>query len=167
MQSRVAMQSALVPMTVRSKLANAWLVRLALLALVLAAGNVHAFIIAPIIKQPPAPVGRLNDTGALLCYDGSLLAACNIANSGSGAPYPHQDATIGRDAAAAVSVGLTKSGGGSAGFDFTRVCFNGSHEGSALCTGTLVANTTGAANTIPTCRYSEPSYSPRIDGYFV
>lgn len=140
-------QPALVPITGGSNLAQAWPARVALLTLMLAAGAAHSLLVPPIIKQ--LPVGRLNDTGALVCYDGSLLAACSSANAGTAALYPHQDATIGRDAAAS-SVGLTKSGGGVAGFDFARVCFNGSYEGSAACTGNLAANTGGTASATAT-----------------
>jgi hypothetical protein len=46
-----------------------------------------------------------------------------------------------------------KTGGGAAGFDFTRICWNGAAEGTTTgpntCTGTLVANTTGTASATP------------------
>ena len=76
------------------------------------------------------PTGLLNDTGQTTCYDGSAMVACSAANTGNAAAYPGQDARFGRDRAAPPKVG-----GGAAGFDFTRVCMN----------GTL--NCTGAANT--------------------
>ena len=90
------------------------------------------------------PTGRLNDTGQALCYDGATLVACTSANTGDGATYPRQDGRFGRDRA-----GMAKVGGGAAGFDFTRLCWNGDAEGSGTCTGTLVANTGAAASGTP------------------
>lgn len=88
-----------------------------------------------------APTGLLNDTGQGTCYDGANLGACDTANSGDSAAYPRQDGRFGRDAAAAAGQ-LAKTGAGAAGFDYTRMCFNGDPEGSGTCTGALVANTT-------------------------
>ena len=90
------------------------------------------------------PTGRLNDTGQTQCYDGSTLVACTAANTGDGATYPRQDGRFGRDRA-----GMPKVGGGAAGFDFTRLCWNGNAEGSGTCTGTLVANTGASASGTP------------------
>ena len=91
------------------------------------------------------PTGRLNDTGQALCYDVSAtMVACTSANTGDGAPYPRQDGRFGRDRA-----GMAKVGGGAAGFDFTRLCWNGDAEGSGTCTGTLVANTSASASGTP------------------
>ena len=90
------------------------------------------------------PTGRLNDTGQALCYDGATLVACTSANTGDGAPYPRQDGRFGRDRA-----GMAKVGGGAAGFDFTRLCWNGDAEGSGTCTGPLVANTGASASGTP------------------
>jgi hypothetical protein len=96
-----------------------------------------------------APTGLLNDTGQDTCYDGANLVACTTANSGDAAAYPRQDGRFGRDAKAAVGT-LSKVGGGAAGFDFTRICWNGDAEGGGTCTGTpLVANTTGTASGTP------------------
>ena len=91
------------------------------------------------------PTGRLNDTGQALCYDVSAtMVACTSANTGDGAPYPRQDGRFGRDRA-----GMAKVGGGAAGFDFTRLCWNGDAEGSGTCTGALVANTGASASGPP------------------
>ena len=91
------------------------------------------------------PTGRLNDTGQALCYDGSAtMVACTSANTGDGATYPRQDGRFGRDRA-----GMAKVGGGAAGFDFTRLCWNGNAEGSGTCTGALVANTSASASGTP------------------
>lgn len=89
------------------------------------------------------PTGLLNDTGQTQCYDGSNMVACSAANTGDNATYPRQDGRFGRDPAAAA--GMPKTGGGAAGFDFTRLCWNGAPEGSANCTGTLVANGSASA----------------------
>lgn len=90
------------------------------------------------------PTGRLNDTGQTQCYDGSTLVACTAANTGDGATYPRQDGRFGRDRA-----GMAKVGGGAAGFDFTKMCWNGDAEGSGTCTGALVANTGASASGTP------------------
>ena len=91
-----------------------------------------------------AQTGRLNDTGQTQCYDGSTLVACTAANTGDGATYPRQDGRFGRDRA-----GMAKVGGGAAGFDFTKMCWNGDAEGSGTCTGALVANTSASASGTP------------------
>ena len=90
------------------------------------------------------PTGRLNDTGQALCYDGSAtMVACTSANTGDGATHPRQDGRFGRDRAGMAKVG------GAAGFDFTKLCWNGDAEGSGTCTGTLVANTSASASGTP------------------
>lgn len=90
------------------------------------------------------PTGRLNDTGQALCYDGATMVACTSANTGDGATYPRQDGRFGRDRAS-----MAKVGGGAAGFDFTKMCWNGDAEGSGTCTGALVANTGASASGPP------------------
>lgn len=67
------------------------------------------------------PTGLLNDTGQTQCNNGTTYTACTPANSGRNAPLPGQDGRFGRDAGTP-----SKVGGGAAGFDFTRVCMNGS-----------------------------------------
>lgn len=75
--------------------------------------------------QSYAGPGTLNDTGITFCGDASTNTAdCVTVGSDTGA-YPRQDATQGRDAAAVAGT-LTKVGGGSAGFDFTKIANNGS-----------------------------------------
>ena len=87
------------------------------------------------------PTGLLNDTGQTQCDNGStVMVACTVDNTGDAATYKRQDGRFGRDRAAPPKVG-----GGVAGFDFTKVCFNGDLQGSGTCTGTLVANTSGTA----------------------
>jgi Protein of unknown function (DUF1566) len=66
------------------------------------------------------PTGLLNDTGQTLCNDGSAMVACTAANTGDASARPRQDGRFGRDPAAPAKVG-----GGSAGFDFTKVCMDG------------------------------------------
>lgn len=101
----------------------------------------YALLLAASAAYAAGPTGLLNDTGQTQCDNGSnAMAACTIGNTGDAATYKRQDGRFGRDPAAPAKVG-----GGVAGFDFTRVCFNGDLEGAGTCTGTLVANTTGAA----------------------
>lgn len=91
------------------------------------------------------PTGLLNDTGQAQCDNGSnVMAACSIGNTGDAATYKRQDGRFGRDPAAPAKVGS-----GVAGFDFTRICFNGDAQGAGTCTGSLVANTTAAATGTP------------------
>lgn len=72
----------------------------------------------------PVFAGPLNDTGATQCYNGSVLVACDAANTGDGATHPRQDGRFGRDAQATASQ-LSKTGGGAAGFDFTPLDASG------------------------------------------
>lgn len=96
--------------------------------------------------QAAGPTGLLNDTGQTQCDNGSnVMAACTIGNTGDAATYKRQDGRFGRDPAAPAKVG-----GGVAGFDFSKVCFNGDLQGAGTCTGSLVANTTAAATGTPT-----------------
>ena len=98
------------------------------------------------------PTGLLNDTGQAVCSDDSAIADCATVAM-DGGTHPRQDGRFGRDAKAAAGK-LTKTGGGAAGFDFTRVCWNGDTAGSGACSaGTsdadplpLVANITGTAS---------------------
>ena len=94
---------------------------------------VSAGLIAGLFLTHAAPAAGLNDSGQSLCYNGTnTLVACDTANTGDAAPYPGQDGRYGRDAAATAGA-LTKSGGGAAGFDFTRICNSGDAAGSGVC----------------------------------
>ncbi len=100
-----------------------------------------------------AQTGALNDTGQTSCYDASNAAVvCSDITASNTSERPHQDARYGRDAAFAAGQ-FTKTGGGAAGFDFTRICWNGADEGTTTgpnqCTGTLVANTTDTPSGTP------------------
>lgn len=93
------------------------------------------------------PTGLLNDTGQTKCYDASNAeAACATVAADTGS-NPRQDARFGRDA----KTGLTKTGGGEAGFDFSCVLWDGSVDNSASCATTLAAtaNTTATASGTP------------------
>ena len=81
------------------------------------------------------PSGLLNDTGQFQCDDGnSTLVACSHANTGNAAAYPRQDGRFGRDAAT-----RPKLGAGAAGFDFSKICTDGS-DCSAQTIGNVTAN---------------------------
>lgn len=102
---------------------------------------VSALLLCGAVTHAAGPTGLLNDTGQTLCDNGSnVMAACTTATTGDASAMPRQDGRFGRDVGAPA-----KLGGGVAGFDFTRVCFNGDAQGSGTCTGTLVANTSGTA----------------------
>lgn len=95
--------------------------------------------------QAAGPSGLLNDTGQTQCDNGSnVLGVCNATTTGDTSTLPRQDGRFGRDAASSVKVG-----GGAAGFDFSKVCFNGAVQGSGTCTGALVANTSATATGTP------------------
>jgi Protein of unknown function (DUF1566) len=66
------------------------------------------------------PTGLLNDTGQTLCSNGAAMVACTAAITGDTTTRPRQDGRFGRDPA-----GPAKVGAGSAGFDFTKVCMDG------------------------------------------
>lgn len=96
------------------------LVSMELLALALCAGATHA-----------DPTGLLNDTGQTQCANASnVVGACDSATTGDAGARPRQDGRFGRDVASPAKVG-----GGAAGFDFTKVC----QDGSLDCAGS--ANT--------------------------
>lgn len=65
-----------------------------------------------------ATTGALDDTGQQQCHDTVSVQPCEPAG------FPGQDARSGRDAAATDGI-LTKSGGGAAAFDFTKVSNSG------------------------------------------
>ena len=73
--------------------------------------------------QPPIMGGTLNDSGITFCGETSLAAGGNNDPCTGLEPWG-QDAHYGRDAQA-VEGWLTKIGGGSAGFDFTKIANNG------------------------------------------
>jgi hypothetical protein len=97
------------------------------------------------LQAHAAPTGLLNDTGQTSCYDASNNVADCATVAADGGANPRQDARFGYDAKNAAGT-LTKTGGGAASFDFSRMCWNGDIEGSGTCTGTLVANTTDTAS---------------------
>jgi hypothetical protein len=71
--------------------------------------------------QAAGPTGLLNDTGQTQCYNASGLAGvCDAATTGDAGVRPRQDGRFGRDVASP-----TKVGGGAAGFDFTKLCMDG------------------------------------------
>jgi hypothetical protein len=83
------------------------------------------FPLALLLAAVPVHAAGLNDTGQTLCDNGAnVMVACTPANSGDGAAMPRQDGRFGRDPAAAAGQ-LAKTGAGAAGFDFTKVCMNG------------------------------------------
>ncbi len=100
------------------------------LALAGALGHAHA----------AGPTGLLNDTGLTQCDNGSnVLATCATANTGDASAMPRQDARFGRDVATP-----TKTGGGAAGFDFSKICMDGSSCASAT-TGDTSANSASSS----------------------
>lgn len=81
-----------------------------------------------LLSIPVLAAGPLNDTGITHCGSqpsGNSAAPCTPNPAG-------QDSQYGRDAAAADLV-LTKVGGGSKGFDFTKVCNSGQRAGQGSC----------------------------------
>ncbi len=96
-----------------------------------------AFLCTAVLSFSPFSArAALNDTGQTLCYDSAALiaVACDDAHVGDAGPDPRQGARFGRDAAQ-VAGALTKAGGGGAGFDFSRVCNDGSDCSVQVTTG--------------------------------
>lgn len=80
-----------------------------------------------------AAIAELNDTGASKCWSDSAMATTGVeTDSGT---HPRQDCRYGRDAAATAGV-LPKVGGGSAGFDFSKIA----NDGSVLSESTVLGN---------------------------
>ncbi|HPG61409.1 MAG TPA: DUF1566 domain-containing protein [Casimicrobium sp.] len=80
-----------------------------------------------------ANAAPINDAGLTLCrnHTTGVDETCNLAIHGA------QDATVGRDrAAATVGSGLTKVGAGAAGFDFTKI----SNAGNAVAEATALGS---------------------------
>jgi hypothetical protein len=98
------------------------------------------------IAQTIGGEGLLNDTAQTLCANDAndAMTVCENAITGETSTNPRQDGRFGRDVAAPA-----KLGGGSAGFDFSRVCFNGHTQGSGTCIGTLIRNTGASASASP------------------
>lgn len=93
-----------------------------------------ALVLCASAAQAAGPTGLLNDTGQTLCYNASHAAGpCDAATTGDAGARPRQDGRFGRDVASP-----TKVGGGAAGFDFTKVCMDGTLD----CPG--AANTGGS-----------------------
>ena len=87
-------------------------------------------LLAALLMPGLAAAAGLNDTGITRC--------ANLNENNLDCPqepfFPHQDADIGRDAQATASPPtLSKAGGGSAGFDFTKVCNSGELAGQGSC----------------------------------
>lgn len=76
--------------------------------------------------QAAGPTGLLNDTGQTQCYNAlNLAGVCDATTTGDAGALPRQDGRFGRDPASTVPGTLTKVGAGDAGFDFTKVCMDG------------------------------------------
>ncbi|MDR3352365.1 MAG: DUF1566 domain-containing protein [Zoogloeaceae bacterium] len=86
----------------------------------------------PVAAPDNGGFALLNDTGQTRCFDGQDWIACKAGNVSRAGRYPRQDAHFGQDAAALAGV-LKKTGAGSAGFDFTKVCNNGVVAGTLDC----------------------------------
>ena len=93
----------------------------------------RAGLLTALLLPGLAAAAGLNDTGITRCADGSSNdVACNNSS------FPRQDAETGRDAQA----GLSKAGGGAAGFDFTKLDTNGNPL-AASATDCVRDNVTG------------------------
>jgi len=77
--------------------------------------------VSAVPREAATVTRKLNDTGIDRCADGlaDINRDCPVAS------YPGQDGDFGRDAAARAGT-LLKTGGGAAGFDFTKIANNGS-----------------------------------------
>jgi len=78
---------------------------------------------AALLCVSQANAAGLNDTGITDCFNDAGVVSSSVAADGG--THPRQDCRYGRDAAAAAG-NLPKVGGGSKGFDFTKIANNGS-----------------------------------------
>jgi len=78
----------------------------------------------------PAQAAGLNDTGITICGNASTSSANCATESADSGSFPRQDARYGRDAQSALGM-LTKVGGGSSGFDFSRITNTGAVNNAA------------------------------------
>ena len=98
-------------------------------------------LLAPLFILAASPtLAALNDTGQTQCYAGGALTVCSEASTGNTATQPRQDGRFGRDPMAGASQ-LAKTGGGTAGFDFTPLD----------ATGNPIALSGGAPTSTPAC----------------
>ena len=81
---------------------------------------------------PLLAANALPDTGQTTCYDGNQMVACSPTNAGDASLYPGQDGRYGRDPASLLSI-PRKMGGGSGGFDYTKLCNSGEAAGEGAC----------------------------------
>ena len=79
-------------------------------------------------------LGRLNDTGIDWCANNAThyLANREAWCADLSVTHPNQDAHVGRDVAVRRG-SINKIGGGSAGFDYTRICNSGEAAGQGQC----------------------------------
>ncbi len=77
----------------------------------------------------------LNDTGQFNCYAGGAYAPEDVTDCSDASVLSGQDAHFGRDAEAAAGR-LAKVGGGAAGFDFSKICRDGSDCSQQVIPGT-------------------------------
>ncbi len=82
-----------------------------------------ALLLLPLLAYSMPP---LNDSGERLCVDDTgYLGINDTAIAADSGTHPRQDCRYGRDAAAEAGL-LSKRGGGSVGFDFTKIANDGS-----------------------------------------
>ncbi len=95
-----------------------------------------ATLLTTTLLAPAIPAAGINDTGQTSCYDASHEAVvCSASVGGDAGVHPRQDARYGRDAQALAGT-LTKTGGGAAGFDFTKIANDGSALAATAVLGT-------------------------------
>ena len=97
---------------------------------------------AALSAQAAGPTGLLNDTGQTQCNNGTAMVACDAVTTGDASARPRQDGRFGRDVASPVKIG-----GGAAGFDFTKVCMDGSINCATAANTTAVPAATDWACT--------------------
>ena len=123
--------------------------------------------VAAFVALPALAVG-LNDTGITVCGDATTTSSSNCAKvAADGNSFPRQDARYGRDAQNELTM-LTKLGGGSTGFDFSRVTNDGTVNNAAplgpggtdwACTRDNVTGLTWEVKTTSGLRNKSHTYS--------
>jgi hypothetical protein len=75
----------------------------------------------------------INDTGVTSCFNDTTIASISVTTDAG--DYPRQDCRYGRDAAQPAG-GLSKTGTGGKGFDFTKISNNGADLPATAALGT-------------------------------
>ena len=103
----------------------------------------RSLLLALFLAPVPVYAAGLPDTGQDICYSDTaadVVAASNATSiAGDAGTHPRQDCRYGRDPATAAGA-LTRVGGGTKGFDYTKIANNGATLAASAALGTAAAD---------------------------